>query len=76
MPAPIIAQLILQFGIPAVRDLLTLLRTKSEPTLDDWIATLDRMDASAKAFLGDEDQLRALNKARWEAQQAAPTPTP
>ena len=47
----LIAQLILQFGIPAAREILVLFRSKTEPTLDEWLATLDKAEVHAKAFL-------------------------
>ena len=65
MPPALIAQLILQFGIPATRDIVELLRSKADPSLDDWLQTLNKMETNAQRFL--------LQTASLEA---SPAPTP
>ena len=57
MPAALIAQLILQFGIPATRQILELMRSSPTPSLEDWLKTLDAMESNALKFLKQTEPL-------------------
>ncbi len=53
LQAQLILQLIATVGIPAARDIITLVRDGGPlpPTLDEWLAVLDKAQTHANAFL-------------------------
>ncbi len=51
MPPALIVSLILQYGIPAARQIIELARSKAEPSLDDWLTTLAAVEVNAQKFL-------------------------